>query len=534
MLPESLKKKLQHCLILDDGLASLSIPEQVTLAIQNGFEAIILRHKYSHADTLLSIEHAANICKTNHILFIVSDGILLAKSLQADGILLEQTDPSIFLIKSLLGDHILIGKTITFPVASQQNLSQEYNFFLAGPLFEDSNENHLTQLKTISKKTDRPVVCFGGITDTNLKQCLEHGATGVCLDHFIFHSEKLQADTEKIRLAFGLDTRVVLPAWKNEFDLIEKLLISSHSITHPSGLIIPPGDDACLLASLKRPVITTDTQREGVHFRKEWQTYEEIGKKAVAITLSDLAASFATPVAVFINLSLPKTISEDAIKKMYTGIADALDIYGCVLGGGNIASAKELSLDLFAIGESYSEIYPARSLVLPGEGVYVSGPVGNARAGLFSLMHNDPAFPELIHAFKYPSARFNAARILFDNHIQCVTDISDGLLGDITHIAKASGVSIEIDLSHAPFSEQFLAFSTKYNENPQKIALQGGEDYELIFTCMPEAFDQIKKQLPLAFKVGAVKKFTGTHVIQPFLDIASFQHGKNSIDTPSP
>jgi len=534
MFQEILKKKLRLCLILDDGPSSLSIPEQVILAIKNGISTIILKHKCREPDKLIPIEHAVNICKTNHILFIVSDDILLAKSISADGIILEKTGPSIPLIKSLLGEHVIIGKTIRLPNDSKQAISNLYDFFLSGPFFKTPNENYLTLLKTVLKKTSLPVVCFGRITDANYKQCIEQGAAGICIDHYITRSGTPQVPAEKIRLAIGSDARDLLTPWQDEFDLIEKLLLSSKSINCQSALVIPPGDDASLLSSLARPTITTDTQREGVHFRKEWQTYEEIGEKAVSVTLSDLAASFATPVAVFVNLSLTETISEDAVKTIYKGMAAALDRYGCALGGGNVSRAKELSLDLFAIGESYSTVYPARTQALPGEGIYISGPVGKARAGLFSLMRNDPDFPELIHAFKHPVARFDAARILFENQIKCVMDISDGLLGDITHIARASGVTVELDLSQASFSEQFFAFSKKYNQIPEKMALQGGEDYELMFTCRPETFDQIKKKLPEAFKAGHVKEFMGTSVIQPFPDIFSFQHGKNSIDTLSP
>lgn len=314
----------------------------------------------------------------------------------------------------------------------------------------------------------------------------------------------------------------------DEFTLIEKLLSRSRSLRHQGVLIIPPGDDAALISAIDRPVVTTDTHREGIHFRTDWQTYEEIGKKVVAVTLSDLAASFATPIALFVNLALPASISEEEVLSLYNGIYEALDQYGCALGGGNISQAGELALDMFAIGNCYSRYYPARSGAKPGDGVYVSGPVGSARGGLISLLHDDPDFPELIHAFKFSKARFDAAKILHDHKVQCVMDLSDGLLGDVTHMAKASSVTITLDPDLLPFSKELIALARKYNQIPEKLAFQGGEEYELVFTCTPEVFSQIQKKLPSAFPVGSVSRFKGTHVVQPFSDISSYQHGKKS------
>ena len=150
---------------------------------------------------------------------------------------------------------------------------------------------------------------------------------------------------------------------EDEFKLIRKLLAAaSRSIEGESDFIkVPPVDDACLLSRLNRPVVTTDTHRENIHFSFDWQTPEEIGQKAVTSALSDLAASYAMPVSLFVNLSIPPSIEDSTLEKIYKGMKKALIRYSCMLGGGNVSEGSDLSLDLFAIGEGRDDIFPVRS-----------------------------------------------------------------------------------------------------------------------------------------------------------------------------
>lgn len=329
-----------------------------------------------------------------------------------------------------------------------------------------------------------------------------------------------------------LETRPVRPetlhshAWRDEFSLISRLIEigGGKERIHPA-LKVPPGDDACLLDGLSFPVITTDTQREGVHFRFDWQTPEEIGHKAVSVTLSDLAASYATPKGLFINLGLPETFPEKTILEVYGGVRNALLQYGCALGGGNISRGKEFSLDLFAIGEGNPTIFPRRAAARPGFGLYATGPLGLARAGLEALQQSDLDFPGLIRRFKVPTARFDAAAVLAAQGVECVMDISDGLSGDARHIAKASNVSIDIDLSHVQPEEELARFCRRYAACPKTMSISGGEDYELLFACTPDTFTRIAKMLPDAFQVGCCLTFQGQHLVGAAADISSFRHG---------
>jgi len=117
------------------------------------------------------------------------------------------------------------------------------------------------------------------------------------------------------------------------------------------------------------------------------------------------------------------------IEELYLGIQKALKHYDCALGGGNISKGSRLSLDLFAIGEGRSDLFPTRSAARPGDGLYVTGPLGLARAGLDALIRKDDSARALINRFKMPQARFDAARVLAEHQVACVMDISDGLAG---------------------------------------------------------------------------------------------------------
>lgn len=310
-----------------------------------------------------------------------------------------------------------------------------------------------------------------------------------------------------------------------EFALIRAIRTRIETLNrHHGGLIVPPGDDAALLSGLTRPVVTTDCQRQDVHFRLDWQSPEEIGFKAVVVTLSDLAASFAEPVALFVNLGLPDGFNQSAVLRLYDGISEAIGAYPCTLGGGNIAKAPVLSLDLFALGQGHETLFPLRSTARPGQGLYVTGPLGLARAGLDSLSRGIFDAKNLITCFKRPRARFDAARILSEHNINCLMDISDGLSGDVRHMAEASDISIRFDIDPARIPPDLKTYCDRFSLSAMDMMLAGGEDYELLFTCDPETFDTLASRLPDAFRVGDCLPFEGDRLINPPTSARSFVH----------
>jgi thiamine-monophosphate kinase len=288
--------------------------------------------------------------------------------------------------------------------------------------------------------------------------------------------------------------------------------------------LVGAGDDAALLENISRPVISTDAQHEDIHFRRCWQSFSEIGYKAAETAFSDLAASYAQPLAMFVNLSLPKSISEEDVVEIYKGINHSLASRRAVLAGGNVASARSLAIDLFVIGRAESDLFPLRSAAKPGYGIYATGPLGLARAGLDCLIRGDKQFPALVEAFKKPKARFDAARILADHRVKCTMDISDGLAGDVRHMAMASHVTAAMDLSRVPVDLSLDMFCRKYKALPREIMAAGGEDYELLFACPKEVFEELKQKLPEAFSVGICLPYSGVPVTGLPEGIRGFDH----------
>lgn len=529
MVKQNLKNALRFYFITDDKAPAIEPFAQVKIAIKAGATIIQYRNKHFSPGFYREAEEIRDLCKSNGIPFIINDNILLAKALNADGVHLGQDDESPAVARKILGAEALIGVSVSTTDELGRTVLSDCDYIGTGPVFATGTKEDakkvigLSGLQSVAEKISLPVVAIGGITAQTAQSCFLHKAAGIAVISAVSRaSDPLQAALQ-IGSACSCPARSLLQApWNDEFGLIEKLL---KNVPAALNLLVPPGDDACLLSPVSNPVVTTDTQREGIHFRFNWQTPEEVGIKAVEVTLSDLAACYARPVTLFINLSLPSYVSDSMIEDVYKGAAKSLNRHECSLGGGNISAGKELSLDLFAVGTGRNDIFPKRSNARPGYGLYCTGHLGLARAGLECLGKNDSRFKDLVSKFKFPAARFDAAYILAEAGIDCVMDISDGLAGDAGHIAKASGVTVELDLMSCPFHPSLVSFCRKYDRKPEEMVIAGGEDYELLFACHPDIYKTISKKLKGSFQAGRCLPFSGKHLISiPGID--SFQHGK--------
>jgi thiamin-phosphate kinase len=527
-----LQQQLRFYFITDDAAPILSPLDQARIAIAAGATAVQYRNKSFSLNQFKEASKICDLCKTNKVLFIVNDDILLAKALCADGVHLGQKDASPHSAKQILGSDAIVGASVSTLEEFHGTDLTTCDYIGVGPVFPTGTKPDakkvigLSGLQQIVDLTLLPVVAIGGISSENIAGCLAHGASGVAMISAISRADTPEQNAAEIGKACGCPPRPLALPWQDEFKLIDRILsVSRRCENFDSILKAPPGDDAALLASIRHPVITTDTQKENIHFRLDWQTLEEVGRKSVEITFSDLAASYARPLALFVNLSLPSHMTDAMSESLYTGISDAITRYGAVLGGGNISAGKEFSIDLFAVGEGNPDIFPLRSAGMPGDGLYVTGPIGLAAAGLSCLKSRETMFPELVEKFKAPRARLDAARILADHRVQCVMDISDGLAGDAGHIAEASHVSIVFDLTGFKIDPLLEVYCRKNSLDPHLIMLSGGEDYELLFSCRPEVFERIRTHLPGAFCVGRCIPFSGKPIMNLPDGVHSYQHG---------
>lgn len=276
-----------------------------------------------------------------------------------------------------------------------------------------------------------------------------------------------------------------------EFDLIRALRARWGDVA------VGIGDDAAVLRPARGDsiVLTTDTAIEGVHFRREWLTWQEIGYRAVTAALSDLAAMAAAPLGVLVSFAFTDDARAAALE-IADGVADATRAVDALILGGNVARSPTFSITVTAIGSVYSPL--ARSGGRPGDLLYVTGALGGPRAALRAWAENRGPDAPARARFARPSARIREARWLAERGAVAAIDISDGLAADATHLASASGCAVEVQAERVP---RFAGAS-------ENDALSSGEEYELlVFARAPLPHQEFAErfQLPLTLIGRAVE-----------------------------
>ena len=238
-------------------------------------------------------------------------------------------------------------------------------------------------------------------------------------------------------------------------------------------------------------LVSTDLLMEGVHFLREESSPEDIGWKAAAVNLSDIAAMGGSPVATFLSIALPKDVQGEWAERFIKGYAEISDLFDVpLLGGDTTSSLRDLAINVCVLGRCPSGKAIKRSGARPGDVIYVTGPLGDSAAGLQAILNNLERTEDvaaLIHRHKRPIPRLRAGTDLIDTGVVgAMMDISDGIASDLRHILKASGVGAEVDLARLPISEELASTCKKYGWDALELAAGGGEDFELLFTAPAE------------------------------------------------
>jgi thiamine-monophosphate kinase len=271
----------------------------------------------------------------------------------------------------------------------------------------------------------------------------------------------------------------------DEFERIAKLRARFGQWSAPQ-VLVGIGDDA---AVLHRPggnvVLSVDTAVEGVHFTRALASLPQIAARAFTAAISDLAAMGARPEAALSALIVPAEIPLADFDALIQGIAEAAADYGCPVVGGNLSSGGELSLTTTVIG-AQEGAGMLRSGARPGDGIYVTGTLGDAALGLALLQRGAEARgPEFVARWRAPRARI-AEGLQLAGHASAAIDVSDGALQDLGHVCAASALGAEIYADRVPLRPGFAQLAAALGQDPLSLALFGGEDYELIYT-LPES-----------------------------------------------
>ncbi len=226
---------------------------------------------------------------------------------------------------------------------------------------------------------------------------------------------------------------------------------------------------------------------EGRHFRLDWTSPEALGRKAMRVNLSDIAAMGGTPRFALVSLGLPRELKTDTVARIFRGLERELTAEGGRVIGGDTNLSDRLILNVALLGEAGP--YKTRSGSRIGDSIYVTGSLGEAALGLELFKKNEgqssPAARRLVARHLLPPVRLKQGRFLArQKNVHAVIDVSDGLAGDLRHIVPGLGAVIELE--NLPRSRDFLKTTSEnavFRKDPWAFALSGGEDYELLFTA---------------------------------------------------
>lgn len=328
----------------------------------------------------------------------------------------------------------------------------------------------------------------------------------------------------------------------HEFDLIERI---SKIFEQPEGVTLGIGDDCAVLDPGRFDLVTTDTMVEGVHFRRDWSSPEDIGFKALAVSLSDVAAMGGGPGVFFLNLTLPRGEDEAFVDGLLEGLKQACVELGPAgfevsAGGGDVTATNgPLVITTTLLGEASPAGPLMRSGAVPGDRIVILGPTGLAQAGVELLEGSNGldrvGFPALIRAHRRPMPLVREGALLGLYGIpSALIDVTDGLAQDLGHILERSKVGASIETHHLPRHKELVAYCDAIEADPLAYMLQGGEDLQLCFSVpparMPKLWEVARREEWDVYDIGEIRgPEEGLRVLGPDgqpleIDTIGYQH----------
>jgi thiamine-monophosphate kinase len=327
-----------------------------------------------------------------------------------------------------------------------------------------------------------------------------------------------------------------------EFGFIEE--IARLAGAAPSrGASVGIGDDAAVVRCSAQTLLTTDTQREGVHFELDWLSARQLGRRAFRVAVSDIAAMGGEPRYVLLSLGAPARMDADWMRRMVAGLIADAGGCGAALVGGNMSADEKLSLVVTVVADASSRPV-LRSAAKVGDQVWVTGPLGAASAGV-ELLGRGVRRHALLSVYRTPPLRVSLGRALASSGVaSAMIDVSDGLVQDLGHLCLASEVSVRLDTDAVPVAAGVLRAAgdlvSSRSTDPQRLghdapayALGGGDDYELVFTARSRTSEHAVRSLCArheshAVRIGTVVKRHGRSAVHDAhgraLEVERYQH----------
>lgn len=279
-----------------------------------------------------------------------------------------------------------------------------------------------------------------------------------------------------------------------EFGLISRVVARLGS---GSSALLGPGDDGAVVAAPDgRVVASTDVLVEGRHFRRDWSAPADVGHRAAAANLADIAAMGATPTALLVAFCAPADLDVSWAEELATGLSQEAALVGASVVGGDMSSSPTLTIAVTALGDLGGRPPVVRSGAQPGDIVALAGRTGHAAAGYTILSRGFRTPKVLVEAYRRPVVPYAAGPLAASHGATAMIDVSDGLLQDLGHIASASVVGIDVRTAAFEVPPAMRDAASALGVDPYQWLLAGGEDHALLATfppgrALPEGWHEI-------------------------------------------
>ena len=302
-----------------------------------------------------------------------------------------------------------------------------------------------------------------------------------------------------------MNTDLTTVADVGEFGLIARI---TDDLPTTRSVVLGPGDDAAEVATSESVLVTVDVLVEGRHFRRDWCTAMDVGRRGAAASLADIAAMGGTPTALVVGLGVPADLPAQWAQQCAAGVAEEALRAGAALVGGDLTASDQIVLSVTAIGDPPDGGSVTRAGAVPGDVLALHGRVGWAAAGLAVLGRGFRAPKVLVDAYRFPEVDYRQGPKAAARGAHAMIDVSDGLVADARHIAEASGVALTLTPEALDVPEPLATTAAAYNVDPREWMLTGGDDHALL-AAFPD-----KKSVPKGWTIiGRVEEGEpGTYV----------------------
>lgn len=474
--------------LVTDNYASLGrdVLEIVRHGVEGGVTMVQLRDKDSDDETFLAEALSLKaLLKPYGVPLIINDRVDIALQVDAEGLHIGQSDMPYAKAREMLGPDRIIGLSVENFAQLEEANRLDVDYVGISPVFATPTKTDTAEpfgldgLERAVRMSSHPTVAIGGVNLGNAHDVMMRGADGIAVVSAVMSAD----DPRKAAAAL----RAELDRPVGEFGLIDSI---KGMFAVPEG-VTGIGDDCAILPQKdgRETLVSTDMLIEGVHFLIEDVDAYSLGWKSAAVNISDIAAMGGVPAGSFLSFAKPGSLTHSFINEFMRGYKELSDRYGCpLLGGDTTGSPDRVCINVTVLGEAAHGRSVRRDGALPGDLVCVTGTLGDSAAGLRAILdgvERDSLVNHLIHRHYRPVPRVEAGIALAAAGVHAMMDISDGVASDLRHILDASGVGARIEVPALPLSAELRSLAQRRGWDTAVLALEGGEDYELLFTADP-------------------------------------------------